>query len=216
MPLMLTDAQRAELEAAARAEKGVRRWKRYRAVLLRGEGLTVAAVAAALRCSEASVYAWTARWRRDGVAGLREGDHGGGRVKLDAAGEELLESLVGHRSPGPRPPGHRLDGAAAAGRTGGGGLPCRGAHDPPRLASPRVSLETAALRPGPARSGLRRKKGAVIAAAQRCWPPVARSGWPMRRRCGSSRRCAPAGASGGSRRACSSAGATSAAPSSGR
>jgi len=94
MPVLLTDAQRADLEAAARAEKGVRRWKRYRAVLLRGEGMTVAAVAASLRCSEASVYGWTARWRRDGVAGLHDGDHGGGKVKLDAAGEGRLAALL--------------------------------------------------------------------------------------------------------------------------
>ncbi len=94
MPVLLTDAQRAELEAAARAEQRVRRWKRYRAVLLRANGLTVAAVAAALRCSEASIYGWTARWRRDGVAGLREGDHGGGKIKLDAAGDERLAALL--------------------------------------------------------------------------------------------------------------------------
>jgi transposase len=107
MPVLLTDAHRAELEAAARAEQGVRRWKRYRAVLLRGEGMTVAAVAAALRCSEASVYGWTARWRRDGVAGLREGDHGGGTVKLDAAGEARLAALL---AADPQAHGHQATG----------------------------------------------------------------------------------------------------------
>lgn len=107
MPMILTEAQRTELEAAAGAEKRVRRWKRYQAILLRGDGGTVASVAATLRCSPASVYAWTAAWRRDGVAGLREGDHGGGRSKLGAAGEGLLENLLGtdpqargHRAPG--------------------------------------------------------------------------------------------------------------------
>jgi transposase len=107
MPVPLTDAQRAELEAAASAEKGVRRWKRYRAVLLRGEGLTVAAVAAALRCSEASVYGWTARWRRGGAAGLREGDHGGGRAKLGAAGEARLAALL---EADPQAAGHQATG----------------------------------------------------------------------------------------------------------
>jgi len=107
MPVLLTEAQRIELEAAARAEKGVRRWKRYRAVLLRGEGVTVAAVAAALRCSEASVYGWTARWRRAGVAGLREGDHGGGKVKLDAAGEARLAALL---DADPQARGHQATG----------------------------------------------------------------------------------------------------------
>jgi transposase len=94
MRLTLTESQRAELEAAATAEQGVRRWKRYRAVLLRGEGWTVAATAATLQCSEASVYAWTAAWRRAGAAGLRDGDHGGGKAKLDAAAEAVRSGLL--------------------------------------------------------------------------------------------------------------------------
>ena len=94
MPVTLTEAQRLELEAAAVAERRVRRWRRYRAILLRGEGLTVPAVATALGCSQASVYAWTAAWRAQGVAGLAEGDHGGGQVKLDRAGEEALTELL--------------------------------------------------------------------------------------------------------------------------
>ena len=94
MVLMLTETQRAELEAAAAAEPRVRRWKRYRAVLLRGEGQTVDGVARTLRCSPASVYAWTAAWRRDGAAGLREGDHGGGRIKLGVAGEAVLTARL--------------------------------------------------------------------------------------------------------------------------
>ncbi len=107
MSVLLTGAHRAELEAAASAEKRGRRWKRYRAVLLRGEGMTVAAVAAALRCSEASVYGWTARWRRDGAAGLREGDHGGGTVQLDPAGAERLAALL---AADPQASGHQATG----------------------------------------------------------------------------------------------------------
>jgi transposase len=95
MPLVLTEAQRTELEAAAAGERRVRRWKRYRAVLLRGEGLTVAAVAAALKCSAASVYAWTAAWRATGVAGLRDGERGGGPRKLGTAAEALLTQRLG-------------------------------------------------------------------------------------------------------------------------
>jgi transposase len=94
MPVVLTDVQRADLETAASPEQEVRRWQRYRAVLRHGEGMTLAAVAAALRCSGASVYGWTARWRRGGVAGLREGDYGGGKAKLDAAGEARLVALL--------------------------------------------------------------------------------------------------------------------------
>ena len=107
MPVMLTTVQRAELEAAAAAEKRVRHWKRYRAVLLRGEGIPVRAVAGILRCSEASVYGWTARWRRGGVVGLGEGDHGGGRVKLDEAAEERLDGLL---ASDPHAHGHHATG----------------------------------------------------------------------------------------------------------
>lgn len=107
MPVTLTETQRSDLEAAAAAERGVRRWKRYRAVLLRGDGMTVAAVTRALRCSAASVYAWTAQWRRGGVAGLREGDHGGGKVKLGAAGEAVLARLL---EADPQSRGHRATG----------------------------------------------------------------------------------------------------------
>jgi transposase len=107
MPVTLSEAQRAELEAATAAETRVRRWKRYRAVLLRAEGMSVSAVARALRCSEASVYGWTGRWRRGGVAGLREGDHGGGRAKLDAGGQALLAGLL---ASDPQARGHQATG----------------------------------------------------------------------------------------------------------
>ena len=107
MRLELTESQRSELEAAAAAERGVRRWRRYRAVLLLAEGQPPAAVAHALRCSRASVYAWTAKWRAAGVAGLREGDHGGGRVKLGPAGEAALEELL---ASAPQAHGHQATG----------------------------------------------------------------------------------------------------------
>lgn len=107
MRLTLTETQRTELAAAAAAEPRVRRWKRFRAVLLRGEGMTVAAVAHSLQCSHASVYAWTAAWRQEGPAGLREGDHGGGRPKLGTAGEARVVDLL-HQDPQAR--GHRATG----------------------------------------------------------------------------------------------------------
>lgn len=125
MPVTLSETQRSDLEAAAAAEKGVRRWKRYRAVLLRGEGLTVAAVAAALRCSQASVFAWTAKWRTAGAAGLREGDHGGGRAKLGAGGEAAVAALLeedpqtrGHQATGWTVPLLRTELATAGYRVG--------------------------------------------------------------------------------------------------
>jgi transposase len=94
MPLPLTDDQRSALTAAAGSERRVRRWKRSRAILLRGEGLSVPAVARTLGCSQASIYAWTAAWREHGVAGLAEGAHRGGPVKLGPASEALLSELL--------------------------------------------------------------------------------------------------------------------------
>jgi transposase len=94
MRLTVTESDRIALAAAAAAEKGVRRWRRYQAVLLLAEGQAPAAVAQTLRCSRASVYAWVAAWRQEGVAGLGEGDHGGGRIKLDAGGEAVLTARL--------------------------------------------------------------------------------------------------------------------------
>lgn len=78
MPPRVSASQRVDLEAAA-ADLHVRRWKRYRAVLLRREGTTVAQT---MGCGEASIYAWTAPWRQVGVDGPATGDRGGGHVKL--------------------------------------------------------------------------------------------------------------------------------------
>jgi transposase len=107
MRLLVTESQRTELEAAAAAETRVRRWRRYQAVLLLVDGHDPAAVARTLRCSRASVYAWAARWRRKGAAGLREGNHGGGRTKLGAAGEAVLANLL---AADPQTRGHQATG----------------------------------------------------------------------------------------------------------
>ena len=55
------------------------RTRRYQAVLLLADGEPPGRVATALGCGVSSVYHWAAAWRRAGVAGLREGDHGGAR-----------------------------------------------------------------------------------------------------------------------------------------
>ena len=107
MPFILTDVQRRELVVAMTAAPRVRRWKRYRAILLRGDGQSVPAVAQSLGCSQASVYAWTAAWRQDGVAGLAEGDHGGGQVKLGPMAETALLELL---ASDPQAQGHRATG----------------------------------------------------------------------------------------------------------
>jgi transposase len=67
-------------------------------VLLLAEGQAPAAVAHALHCSRASVCAWAAAWRRAGMAGLREGDHCGGKVRLDATAAAVLAERLGEDS----------------------------------------------------------------------------------------------------------------------
>jgi transposase len=95
MDLALTEQERGELAAAAQAEQRTRAWKRYQAVLLVAEGQAPATVAHALRCSEASVYNWAARWRTAGLTGLAEGPHPGAAPRLDAAGAALLAEVLG-------------------------------------------------------------------------------------------------------------------------
>jgi transposase len=107
MPFPLTDDQRSELDAAMTAEKRARRRKRYRAIMLRGEGLSVPAVARTLGCSQASIYAWSAAWRQEGVAGLAEGAHRGGPIKLGPAAEAMLTALL---ASDPQAQGHRATG----------------------------------------------------------------------------------------------------------
>ena len=136
----------------------VRRWKRYRAIVLRGDGLSVPAVAQSLGCSQASVYAWSAAWRRDGVAGLAEGDHGGGQVKLGPTAEAVLRALLatdpqrhGHRATGWTVPLLRTELATRGTRVSERTIR-RALH---RLG---LSLETPALPPGPSGPGLSRQK----------------------------------------------------------
>src|SRR4051794_41963349 len=110
MALLLTEQDRNGLETAAAAERRVRRWRRYQAVLLLATGQSPGSVAQSLDCSRASVYAWVAAWRRTGIAGLQEGAHGGWR-KLDAAGGEVPPALLG---PGPPKQGPQAAGWAGA------------------------------------------------------------------------------------------------------
>jgi transposase len=107
MELVLTEEDGAALRAAAAAEPRARRWKRYQAVLLLADGAAAPAVARALNCGPSSVYNWAAAWRAAGLDGLREGDHGGGRPRLGAAGERALEGLLAED---PQARGHHATG----------------------------------------------------------------------------------------------------------
>jgi transposase len=90
MSLVLTADERAALAAAEAGERRVRQWRRYRALRLLADGYRPAAVAAAVGCSERSVWYWTAAWRRAGLAGLGEAPHPGRTRVLDQQAERLL------------------------------------------------------------------------------------------------------------------------------
>jgi len=107
MEIVLTAADREALEEAKAGEPGVRRWRRYHAVLLLADGEPPGRVAAALGCAVSSVYNWAAAWRRDGIAGLFEADHAGAPRVLDADGEALLDELLGQD---PQARGHHATG----------------------------------------------------------------------------------------------------------
>jgi transposase len=99
MVLTLTEAERADLVAAQRRARGVRQWRRSQAVRLRADGMSLAAVAQALGCTQASVCHWTRAWRERGAAGVDEGAHRGAARRLDAAGERALEALLEEGDP---------------------------------------------------------------------------------------------------------------------
>jgi hypothetical protein len=138
MQISVTSEERDALEVARRGARGVRQWRRYQALLLLAERRSPAEVAAVLGVGLASVYNWAAAWRQAGVTGLAEGPHPGFTPRLDAAGERWL---VCHG---------RLDGAAAAARSGGGRVSAERGHPTAGHPSPGVALEAAQVRAGPA------------------------------------------------------------------
>ncbi|MCC6791149.1 MAG: transposase [Thermomicrobiales bacterium] len=107
MDRTLSASDRSALEQAAAREPQVRRWRRYRAVLLVADGLTPAVVAEVLGCGISSVYDWLARWRAAGVDGLREGPHPGAAPILDADGVDCLTALL---ASSPQDHGHHATG----------------------------------------------------------------------------------------------------------
>ncbi len=99
MPLTLREDERAALQAAQGRSAKVRHWRRYQAVLLRADGVPVAAVARDLGCSEASVTNWTTAWRTEGVAGVAEGVHRGAARQLPPEAEGALGQLLAEGNP---------------------------------------------------------------------------------------------------------------------
>lgn len=99
MPLTLSEDERAALQAAQARSPKVRHWRRYQAVLLRADGVPVAAVARDLGCTPTSVSNWTAAWRTAGLAGVAEGWHPGAARRLDPAAEATLDALLREGDP---------------------------------------------------------------------------------------------------------------------
>ena len=99
MPVILSAQERAAVAGAQRQSRNVRHWRRYQAVLLRAEGMSVQQVAQRLGCTETSVYNWSAAYRQEGVAGVQEGSHPGAARRLDAAGEAMLTALLTENDP---------------------------------------------------------------------------------------------------------------------
>jgi transposase len=94
MASTLTAEERAGLQQALRQARRSREWRRFRAILLWGEGASVAAIAVTLQVSRTSVYNWLVDWRQEGVAGLHEGVHPGPVRRLDPAGLSWLDALL--------------------------------------------------------------------------------------------------------------------------
>ncbi len=90
----LRDDDHAALDAAVRATRRVREWRRLQAVRLLAEGREAPEVAQVLGCSASAVYYWAEDWREAGLAGLAEGPHDGRPRRLDARAEAELVGLL--------------------------------------------------------------------------------------------------------------------------
>ena len=109
-PLTVSEGERAALRAAQARSPKVRHWRRYQAVLLRADGVPVAAVARDLDCTETSVCNWTAAWRAEGLVGVAEGQHPGAARRLAPEAEAALDALLREGDP-------QVHGYAATGWT---------------------------------------------------------------------------------------------------
>jgi len=83
-PVLLTDEERTELERRVKAPTVSKRDSFRAAIILkRAAGLKQAEAASVLGCSTAYVSRWTARFRREGLAGLRDSPGRGRKPSLD-------------------------------------------------------------------------------------------------------------------------------------
>ena len=73
--MVLAADEHAVLVAAAARETRVRRWRRFRAVLLVADGQSPETAATSVGCSRASVYNWVAAWQPRELGGITEAAH---------------------------------------------------------------------------------------------------------------------------------------------
>jgi len=193
MKIELTARDWAALDQSQQRERRVRHWRRYQAIRLLACGESPDAVATAVGCRVSSVYNWLVAWKQHGLEGLAEARHGGRHQQLDRAAIGQLEALL---ATDPQQFGERATtwtvplllaqvqraGIAVSEHTLRRTLHRLGW----RWKRPRFELG----RPDPASA--EKKRGSWTKSAS-SWRRVGRSGWGMRRRCVSSRRCAPAG-----------------------
>ena len=92
--LELTEAQRLELERGFRlGEKHCFRM-RYRAVLLKGDGLSSAKAGSQTDMSFVSVNAWVKRYKEEGIEGLNTRPGRGRKPIMDSSDEEAVRRAI--------------------------------------------------------------------------------------------------------------------------
>ena len=92
--LSLTDEDRAELERRIKAPTASKRDSLRASIVLKRAALGQAEAAESLGCSEACVSRWTARFRRKGLAGLKDAPGRGRKPYLDPSRVETVITRV--------------------------------------------------------------------------------------------------------------------------
>src|SRR5262245_47197082 len=96
-PIILTEAERAELEGLARSSKTEYRLRqRARIVLLAADGMASRAIGRTVRCTIGTASKWRVRYAEKRLAGLDETGDRGAELKYTAAtGKRILALLEG-------------------------------------------------------------------------------------------------------------------------
>src|SRR5258706_13601056 len=105
MEIRLTQPETEALAQHAAHERRAVTWRRYRAMQLLAQGQTPRQVAAALGCCLSSVYNWATRWQQQAQPDLHDHARAGRPRRLEPAGEQPREALLGSG-----PPAHGLAG----------------------------------------------------------------------------------------------------------